>query len=39
MSSLHADIEEPCAELECHIDVNDALVEQGSGLLYILDKY
>ena len=33
------DIEEPCVELECHVDVSDALVEQGSGLMYILDKY
>ena len=26
-------------ELECNSDVSDALIEQGSGLLYILDKY
>jgi len=32
-------IEEPCVELECDVDISDELVEQGSGLLYILDKF
>ena len=31
--------EEPCVELECDIDISEELVEQGSGLLYILDKF
>ena len=39
MSSLDVEIEEPCVELECHSDVSEALPEQGSGLLYILEKY
>ena len=39
MSSLDVEIEEPCVELECHSDVSEALLEQGSGLLYIIEKY
>jgi len=31
--------EEPCVELECDVDVSEELIEQGSGLLYILDKF
>ena len=36
LSSFDGAIEEPCVELECNSDVSDALIEQGSGLLYLL---
>ena len=39
LSSFDSEIEEPCVELECNSDVSDALIEQGSGLLYIIEKY
>ena len=39
LSSFDTEIEEPCVELECNSDVSDALIEQGSGLLYIMEKY
>ena len=39
LSSFDEKFEEPCVELECDSDVSEALIEQGSGLLYILEKY
>ncbi len=39
LSSFESEIEEPCVELECDSGVSDALIEQGSGLLYIVEKY
>ena len=39
LSSFDEKFEEPCVELECNSDVSEALIEQGSGLLYIIEKY
>ena len=39
LSSFDEKFEEPCVELECDSDVSEALIEQGSGLLYIIEKY
>ena len=39
LSSFDEKFEEPCVKLECNSDVSEALIEQGSGLLYIIEKY
>ena len=39
LSSFDEKFEELCVQLECHSDVSEALIEQGSGLLYIIEKY
>ena len=39
LSSFDEKFEEPCVELECNSDVSEALTEQGSGLLYIIEKH
>ncbi len=38
LSNFDTEIEEPCVVLECNSDVSDALIEQGSGFLYIMAK-